>query len=411
MPISAARIQNDLAAIARFTETPGAGATRPTFSAAWRQARDYVASQAEANGCKVRIDAAGNLRGRPTAISWDAPAWMSGSHLDTVPNGGDYDGVVGVVAALEVLRAAKDDLKIAIPLELVVWAEKEGTTFGMGMVGSRCFAGELNADKLAVLTNAAGQSYLDAGAAHGVVPEKLLADRLRPLTIIGLIEVHVEQGPGLWNQDIRAACVAGIAGRRQYRCEMHGAAGNAGSTSMQDRLDALAGAAEAIVAIEKLARDMGHDTVITVGQIACRPNVVNVIVEKATFTIDFRSPMMTVLASGDQSIRKSIERIAQQRRLQMMLEVTESQAAVELDPRVCGKMRKSAAAWRIEPITDMTSATLHDAAILAAHVPTAMLFVPSRDGISHSPDEFSRIEDIAAATTILLETVRDRRLE
>lgn len=411
MPISAERIQNDITAIARFTETPGAGASRPTFSRAWRQARDYVQAQLESAGCKVRIDASGNLHARPNAISWDAPAWMSGSHLDTVPHGGDYDGVVGVVTPLEVLRTAKDDLKIAIPLELVVWAEEEGTTFGLGMIGSRAFVGELTLDQLAALKNSAGQSFLDAGAPHGLVIDQILTDRLKPATVIGLIEVHVEQGPALWNEGARAGLVSGIAGRRQYRCEMLGAANHAGSTSMRDRRDALAGSAEAIVAIEKLANDMAHDTVITVGQINCEPNAINVIVQKAVFTIDFRSPLTALLASGDQGIRRSIEQIARRRHLEHVLSVTESQVAVELDPRVCSKMRKSAERWRIEPVVDATSGALHDAAILASRVPTAMLFVPSRDGISHNPDEFSRIEDIAAAATILLETVRDRRLE
>jgi len=411
MPISAERIQNDIAAIARFTETPGSGATRPTFSAAWRQARDYVASQLEAIACKVRIDAAGNLHARPTAISWEGPAWLSGSHLDTVPNGGDYDGVAGVVAALEVLRAAREDLKIAAPLELIVWAESEGATFGMGMLGSRLVVGEITAEQLATLKNAQERDYLQAGAAHGVDPAKLPTDRLKAHTIVGVVEVHVEQGPGLWKEDIRAACVSSVSARRQYRCEMIGMANDAGATSMRDRLDALAGAAEVIVTLEKLAMDMGHNSVITVGQITNLPNATNVVPQRVTFTIDFRCPMMTLLASGDQSIRRTVESIAQRRRLEVVLDVTESQPMVELDPRVCAKMRRSADARGIEVVSDATSGDLHDAAILAPHVPTAMLFIPSRDGISHSPDEFTRIEDIATAATILMETVRDRRLE
>jgi hydantoinase/carbamoylase family amidase len=411
MPISAERIQTDIAAIARLTETPGAGASRPTFSQPWRQARGYVEQQLESIGCKVRIDAAGNLHARPNAISWDAPAWMSGSHIDSVPHGGDYDGVIGVVCALEALRAAREELKVAAPLELVIWAEEEGTTFGVGMIGSRAYVGEFTPDQLATLKNSSGQNYLEAGEAHGVSRDKLATDRLKVATAIGLIEVHIEQGPALWNDDVRIGCVGGIAGRRQYRCDMHGAANHAGSTSMRDRLDALAGAAETIVALEKLANELGHNAVITVGQIVCKPNAINVIAEDATFTIDFRSPQTALLASGDRSIQKCVEQIAQHRKLQHVLAVTESQVAVELDSRVCNKMRKAAEKWKIGPVIDTTSGALHDAAILAPHVPTAMLFVPSRDGISHNPDEFSRIEDIAAAATILLETVKDRRLE
>jgi allantoate deiminase len=279
------------------------------------------------------------------------------------------------------------------------------------MVGSRLFCGELNAESAAPLVDPAGQSYLAAGAAHGVDRSKLDSDRLRSASMIGFIEVHVEQGTLLWNEDIRAACVAQIAGRRSYRCELHGAAADAGAISMRDRRDALAGAAEAMIALEKLANELGNNSTITVPLLLSRPNASNVVPDCVTFMIDFRSPMTTLLASGDQQINRMLQTIAHHRRLQLLLEVTETQTPVELDPRVCGKLRRSAGIRQIDPITDTTSGTLHDAAILAPHVPTAMLFIPSRDGVSHSPDEFTRVDDIAAAAAILMETVRDRRLE
>src|SRR4051794_27441957 len=228
MPVTPERIQSDIDAIAGFTETPGEGATRPTFSNAWRQARDYVIGQLEAAGCKVKIDPAGNVHARPNAIGWDSPVWISGSHIDSVPHGGNFDGVVGIVTVMEVFRAAREELKVAVPLELVIWAEEEGTTFGLGMIGSRAFVGELGVEQLVALKNAAGQSYLEAGEPHGVARDMLATDRLKTTNVIGLIEVHVEQGAALWNEDARAAVVTGIAGRRQYRCEMRGVANHAG---------------------------------------------------------------------------------------------------------------------------------------------------------------------------------------
>ncbi|HEX3872478.1 MAG TPA: Zn-dependent hydrolase, partial [Pirellulales bacterium] len=134
MPINPARIQADIDTIAGFTRTPGGGASRPTFSPAWRQARDYVIDQARAVGCHVRVDAAGNVHVRPAGVDWSRRAWMSGSHVDSVPHGGDFDGIVGVVGPLEVLRAAHDDRRDDLPLELVIFAEEEGTTFGLGML-------------------------------------------------------------------------------------------------------------------------------------------------------------------------------------------------------------------------------------------------------------------------------------
>src|SRR4051812_43627943 len=198
MAISVERIRADIEAIARCTETPGDGATRPTFSRAWGEARGYVIAQAEAAGCVVRTDAAGNVHARPAALGWEAAAWLVGSHIDSVPHGGDYDGVVGVVGGLELLRAAAEDGLAAAPLELIVFAEEEGPTFGLGMLGSRAWVGELSAEQLAELKNAAGQSYLEAGAAYGVDPAKLAADRIDPKRYRGLIEVHIEQGPAMW---------------------------------------------------------------------------------------------------------------------------------------------------------------------------------------------------------------------
>src|SRR3954451_2371679 len=158
MAIGVDRIRSDIEAIAACTATPGAGATRPTFSPAWAAARAYVVAQAEAAGCDVRTDAAGNVHARPAELGWDARACLVGSHIDTVPHGGDYDGVAGVSVALELLRSANED-GVATPVELIIFAEEEGPTFGLGMLGSRAWVGDLTAEQLGNLRNAAGQNY------------------------------------------------------------------------------------------------------------------------------------------------------------------------------------------------------------------------------------------------------------
>src|SRR3954452_19289906 len=256
MSVSVDRIRADIEAIARFTETPGAGATRPTFSPAWGAARAYVVTQAEAAGCEVRTDAAGNVHARPKTLGWEIPAWLVGSHIDTVPHGGDYDGVAGVVVGLELLRSAREDGIEAVPVELIVFAEEEGPTFGLGMIGSRAWVGELSADRLGELRNGAGQTYMEAGRSFGVDADRLADDRIRPERYFGLIEVHIEQGPGMWRRDERLAVVRAIAGRRQYRVTVLGEANHAGATSMADRRDALAAAANMIVEIRRLAREL-----------------------------------------------------------------------------------------------------------------------------------------------------------
>jgi len=303
MLIDAARIRSDLEAIARFTATPGAGADRPTFSPQWRAARNYVIAQATAAGCKTRIDAAGNVHARHESLSWESPAWLSGSHLDSVPHGGDFDGVAGVVIPLEILRSAAPR---AIPLELIIFAEEEGTTFGLGMLGSRAWVGDLSAPQLETVRNAEGLSYIEAGIDFLVRPSMLMEDKFDPRRYFGLIEAHIEQGPGMWKRDERVAIVTAIAGRRQYKVHISGVANHAGSTSMHDRKDALVAAATCILQLEGTANGIGDGTVATVGRIHVKPNAINVIPANVDFTVDFRSPSNDVLRDGDERIRKII---------------------------------------------------------------------------------------------------------
>jgi len=397
------RLARDIEAIAAFSEVdPQIGFSRPTFSPSWRRARDYVAEEAQKAGCAVRVDAAGNLHARPSALGWQEKAWLCGSHVDSVPTGGRFDGVTGVAVALEVLRAAPD-----APMELIVFAEEEGTTFNLGMLGSRAWAGTSSAEQLRALRNNAGLDYLAAGAAHGVDPARLDTDRFHPAAYHGLIEAHVEQGPALWNAGVPVAVVTAIAGRRQYSCALTGEANHAGATAMTDRHDALTGAAQAVTALEALGRALdktGGHTVVTVGRLDVQPNAVNVIPGRVGFTIDFRARSNEALADGDLQVRELMQEIARSRELALELSSTEELPDVPLDPGVCERLRE--AAWRLElELPETVSGALHDSAILAPLLPAAMLFIASRGGISHNPGEFSRIDDIACAARIVAEAV------
>ncbi len=405
MPVHAERIARDIQAIAACTPSPGQGANRPTFSPSWRKARDYVITEAAKAGCHHRVDAAGNVHIRPKSLAWSTPCWLAGSHLDSVPGGGDYDGVLGVVAALEVLRAAAEDQKNSLPLEAIIFAEEEGTTFGLGMLGSQGWIGALDQQTLAGLKNATGQNYWEAGKPHEADPARLEADRLCPESCLGFFEVHIEQGVGMWKREQRVALVTGINGRWQYAATVGGVANHAGSTGMTDRHDALAGAAEMIVGLESLAPTLGPNMVITVGRLLVEPNVFNVIPSSARFTIDMRAPNDAQLAQGDERIRKLVEQTAKRRGLSFELNRTESLPAVALDPKLADRVRGAAARLSLAPLPETTSGALHDAAILAPKIPTLMLFVASRDGISHNPGEFSRTEDMTTATRLLYEVV------
>jgi allantoate deiminase len=403
--IRAERIQKDIEEIAQFTETPGKGATRPTFSDMWGKAIKYVALQAETAGCEVFPDAMGNLHARPAATGWEKPAWLCGSHVDTVPHGGNYDGVAGVVVALELLRSAKEDGIKALPLELIVFAEEEGPTFGLGMIGSRAWVGEIDEERLDGLCNSQGKNYFQAGKPHGVKTKAFESDRARPKRYLGFVEVHIEQGPAMWRNGQRLAVVRAIAGRKQYRLRISGEANHAGATPMNQRHDALCGAAEILLAIERIAAEISPDAVATVGRIVNHPNAVNVIPDRVDFTVDLRAPADEVLQRGDAKIRKIVADICSRRALKFEIELTETIDACPMNVRMYDRLAK-AASLAGEQITSTVSGALHDSAVIAPHVPTAMLFVPSRDGISHNPAEFSRVEDITTAARVVEQLVR-----
>jgi allantoate deiminase len=404
MPIKLERIRRDIRTIAGFTETPKRGASRPTFSKPWRDACNYVIAEARKAGCDIRIDAAGNVHARHKS-QVSEKVWLSGSHIDSVPHGGDYDGVVGIVCALEVLRSAKD-LKKPVPLELIIFADEEGTTFELGMLGSRAWVGELSAKELSKLTNRDGKSYLEAGKPCGVNPAKLKSDRLDSSRYHGLIELHIEQGPGMWKRNQPVAVVTAIAGRQQFLCTIYGQANHAGSTSMSDRADALTAAAEIIVSLEDLPV-WSNDEVLTVGKISATPNAVNVVPGRVEFTIDFRGPTNAGLTSGEQAIRDIIQAICNGRGLKHSLVKSESQIAAPMDASLVEHLTKATRKiTEKKPITTVSGA-LHDSAIVAKYLPTAMLFIASKDGISHNPAELSRMEDIALGARILEELVKN----
>jgi len=386
MPVDVNRIQADIRAIAACTHTPGNGATRPTFSPQWGKACDYVITKTKAVGCDVFIDPFGNLHARAPGIDANAKVWLCGSHIDTVPHGGDYDGVVGIVVALELIRSATDE-GVALPLELIIFAEEEGPTFGLGMLGARAWVGELDESHLAQLKNADGENYFQAGRMFGVDATRFAAHRFDRTKYLGLIEAHIEQGPGMWDRDQRLAVVSAIAGRQQYKAVLTGQANHAGATSMRDRRDALACAAEIALMLESLAGEISPDAVCTIGRLSVLPGAVNVIPDLVEFTIDFRAPADDHLRRADTLIKSRIESIATRRGIGVILETSEGIPARPMNATLVSSLS--------ENLPVVMSGALHDSAVMAPHLPTVMLFIPSQGGISHNPAEFSRFEDVA----------------
>ncbi|MFP4375151.1 MAG: 2-oxo-4-hydroxy-4-carboxy-5-ureidoimidazoline decarboxylase [Spirochaetaceae bacterium] len=415
--ISAERIAADIETIAGFSESPPEiGYSRPTFTPAWRAARDYVIGQAEKAGCEHVIDAAGNVHIRHRSVGWERPVWLSGSHVDSVPTGGKYDGVMGVVIPLEIMRVRPE-----VPLELVVFCEEEGTTFNLGMIGSRAWTGVLDVDTLERLTNRDGQTVVEAGAPHGLDAGRLRAaavsaasgddvpwtDRIDPRRYIGLVEVHAEQGVSLCNAGVPLAAVDRIHGRRQFEVTITGNANHAGSTGMHGRHDALAGAAEMVCAVETLGFELDTElpySVCTVGRLTVAPGAANVIPGEVEFSVDMRGQQEELLERAEAAMREAIDEIALRRELQRHVERSEWIPPSPLSAEI-GRALQAAAGDLGLDLPVRPSGALHDAAVVAAHVPTAMIFVASRDGVSHNPAEFSSPEDIAQAAAVLLRMI------
>ncbi len=314
-----------------------------------------------------------------------------------------------MVIPLEILRVRPE-----LPLELVIFAEEEGTTFSLGMLGSRAWSGAMDLDLLEQLKNRHGRSPAEAGASDGLDLTRLRAadssgapapwtDRLDPRRYLGLVEVHAEQGVSLWDAGLPVAVVDRINGRRQFEITVTGQANHAGSTGMTGRRDALAGAAEMVTAIEALGRKLDGQapySVCTVGRMVVAPGAVNVIPGEVFFSVDMRGQEEELLQEGEDALRQAAGEIASRRGLGHVVTRSEAIPPAPLSAEVGRALHEAAAEVGLD-VPIRPSGALHDAAILADQVPTAMIFVASRQGISHNPAEFSRIEDIVRAAEVL----------
>jgi allantoate deiminase len=403
MAVNIERIRKDIKNINAFTATPGQGITRLTFSAEYQGALNYVLDQFNQWGAAVSICPGGNVRGRFYGSDEDAPAIMMGSHLDSVVNGGQYDGVVGVVAALEAARSmVEDGISHRLPVDVVIFAEEEGSRFSRGLLGSSIWTGRLDADRLSAIADANGVAYLEAMAQAGL---DVSANRiLKSEDLAAMLEVHIEQGAILEKLGHRIGLVEAIAGIRQLNITIKGTADHAGTTPMEDRSDALQAAARIIIAVDEIARKNGPETVATVGRIACDPGQVNVIPGRARFSIDVRDSDKKLLDSAVAEISRTVDQICNARMLESELVQLSEAEPVTLSESILQLLEEKARARSITPHR-MISGAGHDTALVAALTESGMIFVPSRNGLSHCPQEYSRLEDIALACEILTAAV------
>jgi allantoate deiminase len=369
--------------------------TRRFLTPPVREVHSHLRNRMESLGMTVHTDAAGNLRGlwRPTGVS--AKRLILGSHIDTVPNAGAFDGVLGVTLALEWLALAQE-LQLLLAIEIIAFSEEEGVRFGVPFLGSRAVAGRFDPALLA-LKDANGITLEQAIRDFGLDPAQI-GEAALDADVLGFVEMHIEQGPILESESLSVAAVTAIVGQSRLTLEFRGHANHSGTTPMHLRHDALAGAAKWINAVESAARDT-DGLIATVGKIEVEPNASNVIAGVARVSLDVRHADDSSRKSAVESLLANAQAIAGKRGLGLESTQQMDQPAVPMDERLTAYLSDAIAATGL-PAKQMNSGAGHDAMVMAARVPAAMLFLRSPGGISHHPDETVREEDVEAALNV-----------
>jgi allantoate deiminase len=377
--------------LAQFTETRGQ-IKRTFLSSAMRDCMQVIGEWMQAAGMTVTTDAAGNLRGRyPGAVS-PCPCLMIGSHLDTVPNGGAFDGMLGVMMGLALVEALKGE-KLPFAIELVGLSEEEGVRFHLPFIGSRAMVGRAD-DALLTAKDDAGISVSQALKSFGLDPQKL-KDCVVGHEVAGFLEFHIEQGILLESEDRQLGVVGAIAGQTRAEITFRGRANHAGTTPMRLRNDALAGAAEWIMAVERLGLET-PGLVATVGRVDSHPGAGNVIAGEARATLDVRHAADPVRLQAVASLLAEAASIAERRGLSVDSKMQMDQAAVAMDAEMSRMAAEAMGEVGLSPHW-MVSGAGHDAMIFQERVPTTMIFLRSPGGLSHHPDESVRAEDVEIA--------------
>jgi hydantoinase/carbamoylase family amidase len=378
----------------------GRGVSRFPYTEAHAQALRLVAGWMEEAGLRAGCDEFGNLVGqRSGQPGW--PAIIAGSHLDSVPHGGMFDGALGVLAGVEVAQALHEvGRPLRHTLAVVGFADEEGYAFSLGTLASRCLVGDIPRTRFAATRGVDGRTLAETLAAFNPgLPRACV-----PREAGAYLELHIEQGPVLGQSGRRVAAVTAITGMSRTVVTLDGEANHAGTTPMAARRDALVGAAEAVLAVQALAEAAGPPAVGTVGRLIASPGATNIVPGRVQFSIEFRAHDAARLTGLCRQIEADLAAIAARRGLAASIAPWDQKSPVAMDAGVLQAITVAIAEAGHEPFT-MTSGAGHDAMILAPHVPAGMIFVPSVGGISHSPKEWTEWEDATLGAEVLLRTV------
>ena len=398
VPVDPAELQAHIDELGEIGKHPEAGLYRALYTDSWAEAMALLERWLRQAGLETRRDAVGNLFGRLPGTE-SARVVMTGSHVDTVKQGGKYDGALGIHAALAAVKALHQAHgRPKKTLEVVAFCEEEGSRFPNNFWGSRAVCGLIEPGEVERAVDADGCSLAEAMRAHGLDPARVAEARRGDLD--AFLELHIEQGRVLESEGYPLGVVNTITGLRHLRVTVGGRQDHAGATPMDLRIDPMAGAAEMIHRLTAAAADLGRPAVATVGSIGASPGAVNIVPARVTFTVDARSPkpdqLRTLLGTVDRILRD----VAQQRGLSLQVEVLGEHRPVPLNPDLRRLLEETAAQLGLRTL-EMPSGAGHDSQIMAEGVPAAMLFVPSQDGKSHRPDEYTPLEQIVPGVQVL----------
>ena len=396
------RLRGDLEQLARFGADERGGVTRTSFSVADRRARAWLAERAAEAGLVMRTDGIGNVflraPGRP-----DGPAVWTGSHLDSVPNGGAFDGALGSMAALEVARRLVEE-RVAVrrPVEVVIFADEEGNYHHL--CGSTALVREFRPEELAALRGRDGDRLVDALAAAGLDPQAATRTAVAPGSVYAFVELHIEQGAVLDSRGVQIGVVTGIVGLGGGELTFTGRADHAGTTPMGMRRDALRAAADLVLRLPEVTASVSGAAVATCGIVHVEPGAANVVPATCRLQLDFRDPDGDRLVGLERAIVAEAERAAARHGVQVAYRRDSITDPVRLDERIQAVIEAEAGRLGLSTMR-MPSGAGHDSQNLAKLAPTGMIFVPSVDGRSHSPAELTGWPDVENGANLLLATV------
>ena len=389
-------MREDFDALAAIGATPDGGVDRPSLGEADLAARAWFLRRAAALGLGTRVDPAGN---HSAVLQGPAPTLLLGSHLDSVPRGGRYDGALGVVAALHALLAVRRSGAVPpVALEAVDFTDEEGTL--VGLLGSEALAGTL--DPASLEAPRGGRDALIAGLERaGLSEDGLTAARREPDTLAGYVELHIEQGPVLERAGAQIGVVTAIVGARSFSLVFRGEGGHAGTTPMETRRDSGLAAAAFSLAVEELVTGRFPGCVATVGDVRLEPGAYNVIPHSARVALEFRSPELRTLDELERTLLARARDEAGRRRLELDVSPVGGWAPTALDPEVGETIERTAERLGLTSLR-LPSGAGHDAQALAAVTPAGMIFVPSAGGVSHDPRELTPWDDCVNGANVLL---------